>query len=1004
MEITTIYRERTRWYFAAMFLVLLASGGWASAQSITVAGAVTDDLGETLPGVNIVVKGTTTGVTTESNGKYSITVDAASTLVYSFLGFMPTEEVINNRTVINVVLTPDIQTLNEIVVVGYGTQKRETITGSIASVKSADFNAGQINDPITLISGKVAGLAVSNSSRSDPNATADFSLRGPATVEGNSRPLIVIDGIPGGDLQTIAPGDIASIDVLKDGSAAAIYGSRATAGVILITTKKGVAGKPKLNYTGYVTTDLVAKKYDMLNAAEYRALGEEYGFAVDDAGADTDWFDEVTRTPISHSHNLSLSGGNDKTTYYASLNYRDMQGIDLVADREFINGTFRLTTKALNDKLDFSLMLVNSFENKTYANYGAIAQSLNMNPTFPVRNPDGTFYQRPDIQFGLQWNPVASTRQNYNSSKEKKFLSTLNAAYHLTSDLTAAVSYSMIRNDALSGSYASREDFFQMRDGVGGLASRAQANMSSNVLETTLNYSRNIGNHNIDVVGGYSYQNIFNEGFSGGNNNFSTDAFRYYNLGAGTALNNLTPNFNRSGVFLSSYGDERSLVAYFGRVIYDFQEKYLASVSVRREGASVLGHDNKWGTFFGVSGGWVISKESFLEGSTLFTNLKLRAGYGVTGNQESLSPYQSLATISPFGGGLQNGYYNGNWIQPYGPSINANPDLKWETKKEFNAGIDFAFFESGWLSGSLDYYNRRIEDLVGNYTAQVPSEVNPTIFANAGEMVNEGFELALNAQVARNNNFHWNVILTGAYNRNEIKSVSSDQFFGTAHDITRVTEGNTIQRLAPGQPVAVFYGREFAGLTEDGQWLFRNKAGDAVPAADITIDDFTYLGNSIPKYSLGLTNTFNIGKFDASILLRGAFGFKAVNAKRMFHENLTYYARNNFFTSVTDDRVMDAPTFSSYYLENGAYMKVDNITVGYTLPMANSNYVQSIRFYVTGANLLTVTGFSGTDPELGVNYYAADPNAETSDGPGVESNYSYYPNTRSLTAGISLSF
>ena len=996
-----------RWLLGLLVLLFIQYNAMAQQQ---VSGKVTDDSnGEPLPGVNILVEGTASGTITDNDGNYRLEVPGNdAVLIFSYIGYERQSIVVGNQNNISIALQPDLTTLGEVVVIGYGTQTRETVTGSIATIKADDFNAGQINDPMSLIAGKVAGLAITRPNGADPNATTDFSLRGPATVEGNSQPLIVIDGVPGGDLQTIAPDDIASIDVLKDGSAAAIYGSRATAGVIIITTKRGEAGTTKLNYSGYVTTDVVARKYDVLNAEQYRQIAEEYDFTPDDADADTDWFDEVTRTPVSHSHNLSLNGGTEKTTYYASLNYRNFQGMDLASEREFINGTFRLNTKALNDQLDFSLMLTNSYDERDFANYGAIAQTLNMNPTFPVRNQDGTFYQRPDIQFGLQWNPVASMAHNTNKSKEKRLLGTFNASYHILPALTASVSYSLIRNDYLSGSYSSREDFFQQRDGIHGQASREENEVTNNILETTLSYNQTFDAHNFDVIAGYSYQNIFNEGFSAGNNNFSTDAFLYYNLGAGTALNNLTPNFNRSGVFVGSYASERTLLAYFGRIIYDFQERYLLNLSIRREGASVLGRENKWGTFAGVSAGWILSKENFLQGATFIKNLKVRGGYGVTGNQESLSPYQSLATIGPYFGGTQNGFFgvpgDGTWILPYGPTINPNPALQWETKKEVNIGLDFVLLENGWLSGAIDYYNRRIEDLVGNYSAQLPAQIHPNIFANAGHMKNEGVELVLNAQLARSDNFRWDATFAGAYNKNEIVSVTSDQFKGTAHDITKVTEGTTIQRLAPGQPVAAFYGRVFAGFTDDGQWLFENSEGEAVIASEIGEDDFAYLGNSIPKYNLGLTNNFNFGNFDVSILIRSALDFKAVNGKRIFHENLTFFARNNLFVSALEDGILAEPTFSSYYIEDGDYLKIDNVTIGYTLPIKNNDYLQNVRIYATGVNLATITGFSGTDPELGVNYYPSDPDAEVTDGPGVESNYSYFPITRSFTLGINVNF
>lgn len=1002
-----------------LFALLLCMRFGASAQEdATVTGTVITEGGEMLAGafVEVTRANTTENLRAYTNEKGLFTITGLKTgAVYDFkatyVGYEATiikAFSIKQRTgnTILIKLFPSNKMLDQVVIIGYGTQKRETVTGSIATVYAKDFNAGQINDPMTLIAGKVAGLSVSNASRSDPNAGVDFSLRGPATVEGNSQPLIVIDGVPGGDLQTIAPGDIASIDILKDGSAAAIYGSRATAGVIIITTKKGRPGQTQVNYSTYITTSSIAKKYEVLNAAQYVKFAQDNPDlgTEDNAGANTDWFNAVTRTPVSHSHNLSVSGGNEKTTYYASLNYRNNQGIDLNADREFVSGTFRLNTKALNDKLDFGITLNNAFENRNFANYGALAQSLNMNPTYPVKNPDGSYYERFDIPYGLQWNPVASTAHNTNNNKERKFLGTATGSYHFIPSLTASLTYSLIKNDYLNGAYSSRQDFFQINNGTGGQASRSEDNVTNNILEATLNFNQSFGDHHLNAVAGYSYQDIFNEGFSAGNNSFLTDAYKFYNLGAGTAINNFTPGFNRSGVFVGSYASERTILAFFGRVIYDYKQRYLLNLSIRREGASVLGANNKWGNFPGVSAGWIISKEDFLAGSPVIKNLKLRVGYGVTGNQESLSPYQSLSTIGPFFGGTQNGYFDGTWILPYGPNINANPLLEWETKSEINIGVDFALLKDGWLNGSIDLYDRRIKHLVGNYGAQLPSNIFPTIFANAGEMQNKGIELLLNGRLISNKKFTWNATLAAAYNKNEILSVTSNQFFGTAHNITRVTEGVSIQRLAPGQPVAVFYGLVFSGITKDGEWRFKNKAGDIVPASETSPDDYTYLGNSIPKYSYGLTNTFNVGNFDASILIRGAAGFKAVNGKRMFHENWSYYSRNNLFVSALDQKLTDAPIFSSYYIENGAYLKVDNVTIGYTIPVGKSQYFKNIHLYFTGANLLTITGFSGTDPELQINYFPQDPEQETDNGPGLESNYSYYPSTRVYTLGVNINF
>src|SRR5690554_3927399 len=982
--------------FLLILLVLLVHHHAFSQQQIS--GTVTDgSSGEPLPGVNIIEEGSGRGTVTDLDGNYALQVSGSNAVVvFSFIGYERQEVTVGNRTNLNVALMADLTSLGEVVVIGYGTQTRETVTGSIATIKAEDFNPGMMVDPMNLITGKVAGLAITRPNGADPNSTADFSLRGAVSREGSAQPLIVIDGVPGGDLKTVAPQDIASVDVLKDGSAAAIYRSRATGGVILGNNKRGAEGPARISYSGYTSTERIANKYDVLNAEHYQRFAADNGLEANDQGHDTDWFDELLRDfPVSQGHNLSVSGGRGKTDYFASVNFQDFEKMDLASSRRFVNGSFRLHTKALDDKLDFSAGLTNSFDTKSFAEYYGFGQALNMNPTFPVRNPDGTFFEAPHIGQGSQWNPVANTLYNTNDSKEKRILGTVNASYNFLPNLSAMATYSFTIQDYLSGSYTDSNLLYMRQSGIMGQASRSQNTTTNNISEGLVDYQTKFNEHNFNLLAGYSYQNIFNEGFGAGNNNFNTNAFLYYNLGAGSALHNLTPGAVRGGVFINSFANERTIVAYFGRLLYDYEEKYLFNVSVRREGASVLGAANKWGTFAGISGGWMLTKENFLQNSSLIKALKLRAGYGVTGNQDALSPYQSLATVGPFPWGTQHAYYgtpeNPSWVLSYGPDINPNSSLKWETKSEWNVGLDFSLFENSWLNGSIDFYDRRIRDLIGNFTAQMPPNIYPQIFANAGEMMNQGVELLLEARVFNKENLKWNVTFVGAQNINEIISVSSDQFQGSAQNISGIGlgYGGDVQRLAPGQPVAVFYGRKFAGFDEAGQWLFYDKDNVAVPKGEIGDDDFHYLGNSIPKYNFGLTNTLMVGRFDASLLIRGALGFKALNAKRIFHDNTNTFTSTNLLVSALENPVTDQALFSDYYLESGNYVKLDNLTVGYTFPFKN------LRVYATGLNLAVLTDFSGMDPELAVNPFS---------GAGIEFNDSYYPRTRTFTLGLSAQF
>jgi TonB-linked SusC/RagA family outer membrane protein len=1021
MEITiTKRRQKPGWLLFFLFILIGHLQGLAQ-QNVTVTGSVTDETGRTIPGASVRVKGTKTGTVTDMQGHFSLPIaDGKGVLTISYLGYITQDIPLNGQNTVNVQLVGDPKSLKEVVVIGYGSQKRETVTDAISTVKAEDFNKGNITDPITLIQGKVAGLSISRSGGSDPNAMADFQLRGPSSVFSENGPLIVIDGVPGGDIQMVAPQDIASMDVLKDASASSIYGERGSSGVIIVTTKKGKPGTSTITYDGNLSTELVAKKYDVLNASQYIALGKKYDMANNlNQKANTDWFNEVTRTPLSHSHNLSLSGGTDKTTYYAAVSYRNLEGLDLVDKREFVQGTARLNTKALNDKLSFTVGLTNSFDNKSFANTGAISQTLNMNPTYPVRNPDGSFFQQPG-QYNLEWNPVANELQNHNDAIEKRFQGIADLSYKIIPGLVADVNYNTRREDYLNSTYSDNDDFFQQLNGLNGTASRTELNIMDNVFQSTLNYSKDIGKHHFDIIGGYSYQDTFNDGFGAGNNYFSSNAYLYYNLGAGSALNTTDPAINRSGVYENTATQDRYLASYFGRVIYDYDEKYLFKASIRRDGSSVLAPGYKWGNYYGISAGWVLSKESFLEDNKIFKFLKVRTSYGTTGNDQALSAYQSLFLLGPLttpyieDGSIQlpqNGYVgdgvNGSWIIPYAPTNNTNQTLKFELQKQFDAGIDFALFNDSWLTGTVDYYNKTISDLlVPGLPAQVPSYIFPTISANAGSYRDRGVELMLNGKLVKDRNFSWNATFTGSYNENKVLSLSSDLYQGSAINYTNLNGSDLIQRLVPGKPLDEFYGKVFAGFDKDGNFLFKNAEGKSVLGTDINPEtDYKYLGSGLPKVNLSLTNSFRYKNFDLSFLLRSALGFKAVNAKRLQHENIHNYVTSNLFTSVENSSTLikDNEYFSSYYIENGAYLKLDNVNIGYSVPMKPNSAIKSLRISFTAINVFTITGFSGIDPELPLTT-RIDSQIEGLSNPGVEPRYTYYPATRTLTMGLTATF
>ena len=998
--------------WTGLFLLMGNASNAQSGNSLT--GTVVNQNGELMSGVTVEARNQKnnsplTSLTNEK-GVFSfpnLNAGTTYTLDFSYVGYEKNTvrafSIKPGENSLLVHLAPSANPLDQVVVIGYGAQKRETVTGSIATVRADDFNKGVISDPLTLITGKVAGLSITRPNGSDPNAIADFQIRGAATVEGNSLPLVVIDGVPmpdGVGITNVAPADIASIDILRDGSSAAIYGSRANAGVIIVTTKRGAIGATRVSYTGYAATELIAKSYKVLSGDQYRQYGTANGIDANDQGANTNWLKAMTRTPFNHGHNLNVSGGGGKTTFNAALNYQKYQGNDLVGNREFINGNLQINSKAFNDKLDIGLILANSYDNRNYADYYGFGQALVENPTYPIYDSTGGYFETPNVNNGAFWNPVANSKYGTNNAKEKKFLGTVRLSYPLLPSLRATVSYSINRIDTLTGSYTNSNLIYEQTSGLNGTASRSEGAQTDNIFEANLNYNKLIKDHSFNVIAGYSYFNAFNEQFGAGNNNFSTNAYLYNNLGSGTALNDLSGNGNRGNVYVYSDAAEWTLLSYYARLIYSYKDKYLLNASIRREGSSKLGAGNKWGNFPGVSAGWILSKEDFLSGTSFLPFLKLRAGYGITGNQGSLFPYQSLASIGPWPYGNMYSFFgnpaNSYYVQAYGPSINANPNLKWEIKKELNIGLDFSLFKNSRLTGSIDVYNRRIEDLIGNYNAQTPSQIWPLVFANAGVMTNKGIELSVNGKIVDHKKFRWNANFVSSYNKNEVVSVTSPQFSGSAHDISQINGyGTETQRIAAGHSVSEFYGKVFDGFTADGQWLFKNSKGEAVTSDQISGTDYRFLGNSIPKVNLALTNNFVAGNFDFSFMLRAALGFKVLNAKRVYHENINDFASMNLFVSALHSPVKGEPTFSSYYLENGDYLKLDNVNIGYNLPISKNAYVQRIRVAVAATNLLTLTSFSGIDPELGLSPYNYT---------GVEQNDHYYPRTRSLTFTVTADF
>lgn len=977
-----------------LLLTLLSFSLTALAQQ-KVTGKVKDSSGEPVIGASVVVKGNNTmGTITDFDGNFMLGVPAKSVLVISYIGYVTQEVPTAGKNSLEIVLKEDTKTLDEVVVIGYGTQRKGDVTSSVASVKADNFVKGAVKDVGQLIQGKVAGLAITNPN-GDPTGSTQIRLRGTNTIGGaNTAPLVLIDGIPG-ELGTVAPEDVESVDVLKDGSAAAIYGTRGTNGVILITTKqaKGVDIN-QVEYNGYVSTSLIAKKLDMLNADEFRTL-----YPDQDHGADTDWIDEISRTPVSHVHNLSLMGGNSKTNYIANLNYASRQGIMKKSDFESFQGRIEVTHRMFDDKLKLKFGLFgkkNQMESTT--NGGSFrgwvyGQATRRNPTDPVRNEDGTWNENVS-KFEYE-NPLALLYEAEGNVKKTQLRYNGNIVYNPIKDLTLSAVFSYIRDNMNRGYGETLNHISALRDGLAGWSSVGAYTKMEKLMELTAQYSKEIGAHKFTVLGGYSYNETDFEELWIDNYGFQDDYFGgWHNIGIGSALKDGKAN-------IGSKKTPTNLIGFFGRATYSFKNRYLLMGALRYEGASQLwGTDNAWGLFPSVSVGWRITEEAFMKNQKIFDDLKLRVGYGVTGSQPK-NPFLGVAMLK-YG---SYAFVNGNWIQTIVPASNPNPDLKWEEKKETNIGLDFVSW-GGRLSGSIDYYNRDVDGLIYEYGVPTPPNLYNKTMANGGTMRNRGVEVLVTVIPVQNKDFEWSTTGTFSLNSNKLISLSGSIFksdydyfnTGTVEYSGQVADSHRVQ---VGESIGNFYGFKVVDVDSEGRWIYEDRNGELVNYKDFTHapEDKHVIGNGLPKWYAGWNNTLRYKNFDLNVTMRGAFGFQIINGGRMNYENVKNSRFENRLKSVNDlvfgKHTLSSevePEFNSYYVENGDYWKIDNITLGYSFGQVGK-YIKSLRVYGSVLNALTITGYKGIDPEVSTD--GLTPGYDTRDR---------YPSVRSFTFGVNVKF
>lgn len=981
-----------------LWVMLLFATLTTSAQQVKVTGTVTDPGGEPLVGVS--VKANASGTITDIDGKYSIDVPSAGSITFSYVGFETIVEKVNGRKNINVMLKEKNDVLNEVVVIGYGTMDKKELTSAISHVGEKDFLTISSLDPSMMIQGKVAGVSITNTGAGDPNNQASIQIRGVSSRSAGLGPLVVIDGVPGGNLTNINPNDIASFDILKDGAASAIYGTRGSNGVIVVTTKKGTKdGAMHTSYSGMTSWDVMKKELKMMNADEYRDVRLGWGDTGVDLGGNYDWLDGVSRTGFTTQHTLSMSGGNAQSNYRVSVDYRNAHGIDLRSKREEYGARASMMHTTKGGLLTLSANVAPRIIYRDQADWSVFKDAIEANPTTPLMDPDNSarYYNFQGQVVGS--NPVERQKLEKDHGDTKLLDWDATAKLNLlplllpegkgNHNLSTQVMFADHQYDNNNSWFRPSTSTICINNGHDGEASRSYSKERQYVLEWLTNYTGTFGKHNVKGMAGYSYQYSQYEGLSNENKDFPNDGLTFNNMGTGEYAK------EEGKVLMGSYKNDAKLIAFFGRISYDFDGKYMFTASLRHEGSSKFGVDNKWGNFPAVSAGWRISQENFMKNIKWVNDLKLRADYGVTGNQD-FGSYNSLNTMTGFG----YYYYGGKYFQVWGPSKNVNPDLKWEKGKNWNVGIDFSLFNNR-VYGSFNYFNRKQQDLLGNYKVSVPPYLFDETFVNVGTMKNTGFEFDINVKAVKTKHFSYDFNVVGATMSNKFVDFSNSQYVGQDYyDVAGTSDPYPyyyLQRIQKGKSIGNFYMWKYAGHTTEGEWLVYDKDGDIIRASQASDADRQKVGNGMPKFTMSTSHNFSYRNFDLSLFFRGAFGYDIFNihdfyyGTRNFTGNRSYKAYGkNFQVASTAN-----PVVCDYFLEKGDYLKLDMVTLGYTFSLKDWRFLDRVRLYGTMKNVFTLTKFSGVDPST----YQV--NGLT---PGAQGSRTYFPSTRQIIVGLQVDF
>ena len=1006
----------------------------AMAQNKTVSGKITDSKdGSPLIGASVVAKGSTAGGLTDINGAFKISVpSSANALVVSYIGYV-TKEVPITADVVNITLESNSSTLNEVLVVGYGTVRKKDATGAVVKVTSADFVQGVTTDPLQQLQGKAAGVVIATTS-GDPTATATVRVRGTASLAGGNDPLYVIDGVAGADPHALSPNDIESFDILKDASAAAIYGSRAAGGVIIITTKTGKAGKPQISYNGYVATESVENLPDFANASQYLALIQQSGNPTltvgtasgDNQGANTNWFKAILHTGVTQSQNIALSGGSEKSHYRASMTYIDQQGIALNSENRTLNARFNFDQKALDDKLTITMNFQGTHANQNYTDSSAFFYASYVPPVYSVRDPLGSGnYQY--INNTDEFNPVPFVSNITNVGTIDKISGNLHLDYKLAKGLTISPYVYGVTGSSSANLYLPPSTLW---DGAGTFdrlgytlnttKESGESNSDGDVDKTsstetiltygfTADYKLNFGKNRLSLLGGYEGNQFNNTGLRVAAHDFNDIDLPNENINAANVV--------AHGVDVDSYDNGYKLDSWFGRAELNFLDKYYITGNVRYDWSNKLGLNDQSGVFPSVNGAWVITNEDFMKQQTLFSSLKLRGGWGQVGNQGVISPYNSQFLFGPVQGQPYYDGGSGNFLTSNFSVQNPNPDLKWEVKTTTDVAIDFSLF-NGRLSGSFDYYNSTTNNLLYNYTVPTGgSFFVGNILANIGSMTNKGVDLSVNGVIVKTRDFSWNAGLNVSLNRNKITNLSGS-FDNTQFNVTQANVGTVtglgisgaisqVGYLKVGYPIGTLLLPQYAGqysgpiAADKGhqEFYYKNSNGQTDTTSNINLLNTADNGTgdrkfytTDPKFTYGISTNLNYQQFDLSIFLRGQYGSRGFNQNDMNFTTLTKAGTYALLASAAGDNITSASEPSSLWLESTSFLKVQNVTLGYTIKINGDNrFIDRLHIYVAGNNLYTFTPYKGIDPEL------TTAGGET----GIDQAISY-PRAREVSFGVNL--